>query len=250
MVPETGNGDRGGSGMDIQGTLAASTTATAAASVTEQPGHRRPDLGRGADAAGRGPVDGAGGGWRPLIVGMGGTTRPDSSTHRALAATLRLAEAAGAETVLLGSADLDLPIYAPERPERSPAALRLLAEVGRADGVVIATPGYHGGVSGLVKNALDYLEDLRESPRPYLDGRAVGLVVCAHGPQAGGSTLSSLRSIVHALRGWPTPLGVMINSSEPLLDAGGAVRDPETEARLCLLADQVVGFARAWSRRA
>ena len=55
-------------------------------------------------------------------------------------------------------------------------------------GVVIATPSYHGGISGLVKNAIDFVEDMRDDERPYLDGRAVGCIVVADGPQAIGAT--------------------------------------------------------------
>ncbi len=83
---------------------------------------------------------------------------------------------------------------------------------------MIASPGYHGGVSGLVKNAIDWVEELRADERPYFDGRPVGLIVVADGWQATITTLSSLRSIVHALRGWPTPLGVAINAAEPAAD--------------------------------
>ena len=72
--------------------------------------------------------------------------------------------------------------------------------------IIVASPAYHGGVSGLVKNALDYVEDLRDAKRPYLDGRAVGCIACAGGWQAAVATLTGLRSISHALRGWPTPL--------------------------------------------
>lgn len=96
---------------------------------------------------------------------------------------------------------------------------------------MIGSPCYHGGISGLVKNAIDLLEDLRLDQRPYLDGRAVGLVVVAGGWQAGGITLSALRGIVHALRGWPTPLGIAVNTVEqkPLdqngVLAGGPVMD-------------------------
>ncbi len=185
---------------------------------------------------------------RPMIVGIGGTTRTDSATHRALTAVLATMAQAGAETVLFGSAELDLPMYAPERPERSAATLRLLAAVEQADAVVIATPGYHGGMSGLVKNALDYLEDLRGAPRPYLDGRAVGLIVCAQGTQAAVTTLDALRSCVHALRGWPTPLGVTLNTEEPLFDAHGRLIDPAAAARLETLVDQIMGFTYAWSQ--
>ena len=60
----------------------------------------------------------------------------------------------------------------------------------RADGLIVATPAYHGGVSGLVKNALDFTEDLRGDERVYLSGRAVGCIVCADGAQAMGSTLA------------------------------------------------------------
>nr|BAQ21925.1 putative NADPH-dependent FMN reductase [Streptomyces versipellis] len=44
----------------------------------------------------------------------------------------------------------------------------------RADGPVIGSPGYQGGSSGLVKNAADLLEDLRDDTRVHFDGRAVG----------------------------------------------------------------------------
>lgn len=184
---------------------------------------------------------------RPLVVGIGGTTRASSSTERALRAALAAAEAAGAETLLLGSAALELPAYAPERPERTPAAQRLVEAVRAADGLIVASPGYHGGISGQLKNALDYLEDLREADPPYLDGRAVGCVVCAWGWQATTTTLVSLRSVVHALRGWPTPLGVALNSAEPVFGEDGSVAAPAARS-LRLMAEQVVEFARMRAR--
>jgi FMN reductase len=186
----------------------------------------------------------------PHIVGLGGTTRQDSSTERALAAALSAAAAAGATTTLLGAADLDLPLYAPERPERDPRAVRLVDEIRRADGVVLASPGYHGSMSGLVKNAIDYLEDLRDDARPYLDGRSVGCIVCAYGWQAGVTTLQAMRATVHALRGWPTPLGVSINSAEPVFGPDGAVVDVEAAARLAMLGSQVVRFAHVHAQAA
>ena len=54
---------------------------------------------------------------------------------------------------------------------------RMIAALRRANGVILSTPCYHGSVSGLVKNALDYTEDMCKDPEPYLDGRAVGLIV-------------------------------------------------------------------------
>lgn len=168
-----------------------------------------------------------------LIVGIGGATRPDSKTERALTAALAVAAGMGCETRLFGGADLAaIPIYDPENDACTDARAALVEAVRRADGVIIASPGYHGSISGLVKNAIDGLEDLRDDARPYLDGRAVGLIVAADGAQAAGTTLSTLRNIVHALRGWPTPLGVVLT---------GADADAE---RLDLMVRQVVGFAQ------
>ena len=126
------------------------------------------------------------------------------------------------------------PIYDPGCDTGRETRTALVEAVRKADGLIIASPGYHGSISGLVKNALDGLEDLRADARPYLDGRSVGLIVSADGGQAGGSTLAALRSIVHALRGWPTPFGVVLNASDP---------HDQDNARLALVAQQVVEFA-------
>jgi FMN reductase len=112
--------------------------------------------------------------------------------------------------------------------------------------VVIASPAYHGGLSGLVKNALDFIEDLRGDERVYLQGRAVGSIVCAEGPQAMGSTLASLRAIVHTLRGWPTPYGATLNSGNKPFGIDGRGVDPAAVASCHTVTEEVVRFARMW----
>lgn len=179
----------------------------------------------------------------PFILGVGGTTRSGSSTELALRSVLREVERLGGRSAIVTGADLVLPPYAPDSPDRDPKAAKLLDLLRRADGVIVASPGYHGSVSGLVKNALDYVEDTAADPRPYFDGRAVGCIACAYGWQATGSTLAALRAIVHALRGWPTPLGVAANTSERLFDGDGACADARLAQNLTVLAGQVVQFA-------
>jgi FMN reductase len=188
-------------------------------------------------------------GVKPLVVGIGGTTRAASSTDRALRIALQAAEEAGARTFVFDGAFLSrLPHYAPENPERNEEQSRLVETVRKADGLIVASPGYHGGVSGLVKNALDLLEDLRDDERCYLDGRAVGCIVNAAGWQASASTLAALRSIVHALRGWPTPFGATLNTSEKIFDAAGACNDEKVAVQLATVGRQVVEFAHKYRR--
>jgi FMN reductase len=187
---------------------------------------------------------------QPFIVGIGGSAGKGLVTEHALRQVLDAAEAQGARTQLFGGGFLaSLPLYAPGADMRTPEEVELVEAIRACDGVVIASPGYHGGVSGLVKNALDLLEELRTDARPYLDGRAVGLVAVAAGWQATGSTLMVLRSIVHALRGWPTPFGAAVNSTSAVFDDGGRCAEPRTVEQLALVSRQVLQFAEAFSAR-
>ena len=181
----------------------------------------------------------------PLIVGIGGTTREGSSTERALVVALAAAEAGGARTVLLGGAFLaTLPIFDPG-PAGPTAEQQALADAVRAaDGIIIATPGYHGSLSGVVKNALDTLELLNQDQRPYFTDRAVGIIVTASGWQAGGTTLTAVRSIIHAMRGWPTPFGAALNATSGSFETDGSPKDPRDAWQLTTVGEQVLEFAK------
>lgn len=177
---------------------------------------------------------------KPTLLALGGSTTPHSASERAL----RLAvDATGLEVTSITGRALMLPIYDTETRERTPEAHALIEAARRADGILIASPGYHGGVSGMVKNALDYLEDLRHDERPYLEGRVVGLIGVAHGWQTAVGTLAQLRDVVHSLRGWPTPLGVAINDSAGLIGADAAHSDPHVVGQLQTLGRQVAETA-------
>src|SRR5260370_28344089 len=85
---------------------------------------------------------------------------------------------------------------------------------------------------------------MRAAPRVYLADRAVGIIVCADGIQAMGSTLASLRAIAHALRAWPTPFAAVVNSTARPFGPDGACQSAEVEQSLRLVAAQVVEFAQ------
>ena len=184
----------------------------------------------------------------PLIVAIGGTPRADSTTERCLRLSLQRAQALGCRTRLIAGPDLPREIYEAGVPDRSEQAHALVQALREADGVILATPSYHGSISGLLKNALDYAEDLRGDARVYLQDRAVGVIVCAEGPQALGSTMAALRSVVHALRGWPTPFGAAVNTMTRPFDAGGQVTDEAVQRACETVAEEVVTFALRWQR--
>jgi FMN reductase len=179
-----------------------------------------------------------------LIVGIGGTQRAGSSSEAALRVALDEAARAGFEVRAFCAQDLDLPLYDPGVVTRTPAAAELVAAVRAADGVIMSSPGYHGTISGMVKNALDYTEDLaKDEERVYLDGLPVGCIAVAYGWQAAVNTLNALRDVAHALRGMPTPYGAAVNASDKVF-AGGECIDDGVRASLEMVGRQVADLAR------
>lgn len=179
------------------------------------------------------------------IVGIGGTVSPGSTTELALRFAATQAASEGAQISLFGGEYLSaLPHYggADHAPE---SGAELVEAVRQAHGVIIAAPGYHGTISGLVKNALDYLEDLAKDQRPYLDGRAVGLIATAYGDQATMSTMLTLRSITHALRGWPTPMGATVRTFRGLFSPEGECLDERARLQLEMVGQQTFRGAKA-----
>jgi FMN reductase len=184
------------------------------------------------------------------IVAIGGTVNPGSTTEQALRLAAASAATGEADLQVFGGAYLAaLPHYGSEAQAKGDGA-ELVEAVRRADGVLIAAPGYHGTISGLVKNALDFLEELSKDERPYLDGRAVGLIATAYGDQATMSTLFAMRSIVHALRGWPTPMGATIRTYRGLFSPDGECLEDRARLQLQLVGQQVARGARAFALEA
>jgi FMN reductase len=185
-----------------------------------------------------------GGAPAPLIVGIGGTTRPNSSTERVVGLVLDAARQRGARVRQFTGPEIAFALYTPDKPERCAAAQEFISTLRQANGVVIGSPGYHGSISGLVKNALDYIEDMARDRWAYLDGMAVGCVATGAGWQGAHATLNALRTIVHSLRGWPTPLGIAVNTIEPLFESDGSCKSQTLKTQVELMADQIIGFAQ------
>ena len=181
----------------------------------------------------------------PLVFGLGGTLRANSSTERALRHCLAAARRQGGRTKLYCGGDIEFPMYNPHEPARTREAIALIEALREADAVIVGSPGYHGGISGLVKNALDYIEDMRDDSRVYLDNKPWGCISCAYGWQAAVGTLDQLRAVGHALRAWPTPLGVAINSADQIWSEAGELIDATVTNQLNLLASQVLTFVRS-----
>lgn len=121
------------------------------------------------------------------LLGISGSLRRDSHNTALVRAA---AEAFAPDIFTL--ADLDLPLYSGDtEAEGIPKAVRTLdAQIRAADAVIISTPEYNRGLSGVLKNALDWTS--RITPMA-LSGKPVAIMSATAGRSGGERTQMSLR---------------------------------------------------------
>lgn len=181
---------------------------------------------------------------RPIrLLGIGGSTRRESRTLGVLKAVLALAADQGATTTLADVRDLALPVYNEDIPlEEQPSSLHwLLERMQDADAFLLASPTYHGTVSGAIKNVLDALHIRHGEDRTYFDGRPVGLL--AYG---GPAALNVINALSHAVRGMgalqvPTVVTVARTAMD---DSASGIADEATRTRASRMTSEVIHFAR------
>lgn len=118
----------------------------------------------------------------PTLLTISGSLRAGSYNRKLLAHAV---QAFGPATVV--QADLRLPLYDGdlETAEGIPAAVLTLAEqIRTADAIVISSPEYNKGITGVLKNALDWVSRVEGS---VLRGKPLA-VMSANGGRTGGET--------------------------------------------------------------
>lgn len=176
------------------------------------------------------------------VVGIGGSLAAASSSLAALKIALEGAAEGGVSTELFDLRELELPMYAPNAP--APDSVRRLCEaVYEADGLLWSSPLYHGTISGVFKNALDWLELLGERQPSYLTDKVVGLISTAGGTH-GLQAINTMEFIVRALRGWSVPLVIPIAQAWRVFDDKGNASDPKIAEQLRSLGREVTRAAR------
>jgi FMN reductase len=173
------------------------------------------------------------------VVGLCGSLREGSYTHMALAVALRGAQDAGAETQLINLRNYEL-VFCDGGNDESKYpkdVFKLREEVGRAQGIILATPEYHGGFSGVLKNALDLMGF------DEFEGKLIGLVGVSGGHMGAFSALNSLRNIGRALHAWVVPEQASVPEVWNVFDDKGNCKDKGIEKRLKSVGRQVAQFA-------
>lgn len=166
------------------------------------------------------------------IVGIGGSLRTDSYSMQALNIAAERAQTMGAEVQVLDLKDMNLPFCdgGSDYPDYPDVEVMRKA-VTAADGLIIATPEYHGSVSGVIKNALDLMSF------EHIDGKVTG-VISVLGGQPNSNALNDMRVIMRWVHAWVIPEQIAIGQAWNAFDKEGKLKDEK-------LSERFDGFAKS-----
>ena len=173
------------------------------------------------------------------ILGVAGSMREQSYSTRALKMVLEETKQYNAESYMLEVRKINLPLYDPSENtsdksssnnnnvlERITTALRL------ADVFILASPDYHGSMSGGMKNFLDYFwEDFA--------GKTFGYIVASH--EKGLTVADQMRTAVRQCYGWSMPYNISVNGEKDF-DSKGNLINSALAKRIKMLARDLVTY--------
>lgn len=172
------------------------------------------------------------------IVGIAGSLRSNSASQKALQLAAQRIEALGAQVEILDTRSLVLPFCNGEDDYPDyPDVERLRQAFAEADGILLATPEYHGSVSGVLKNALDLMSF------DHLGGKVAGLISVLGG-QANSNALNDLRVIMRWVHAWVIPEHIAIGQAWKAFSPEGKLLDEKLGERFDRFAESLVESTR------
>ncbi|BFH15370.1 NAD(P)H-dependent oxidoreductase [Paenibacillus melissococcoides] len=171
------------------------------------------------------------------IVCIAGSNHADATSSRLVHYLAARLQEKGHEAEVVELHLLPLPLYNPDVDEENANVLRLKKAVKESDAIVLATPEYHGSLSGVLKNALDYLnwDDFNNK---------VVLSVSSAGGAVGVSSLSHLQTIVRNLHGINCPEWISIGGDQREFTADGVPSHEQVVRRVNKTLDYFLALAK------
>ena len=159
------------------------------------------------------------------VVGIIGSLRQGSYSALALKEAVNRVQALGAMVDILDLREMQLPFCngGDEYPDYPDVEI-LREKVKAADALILATPEYHGSVSGVMKNALDLMSF------EHLSGKVTGMISVLGG-QSNSNALNELRIIIRWVHGWVIPEQIAIGQAWKAFDQEGKLSDEKLSQR-------------------
>ncbi|HEX2068406.1 MAG TPA: NAD(P)H-dependent oxidoreductase [Nitrososphaeraceae archaeon] len=173
------------------------------------------------------------------VLGVAGSMREQSYSTRGLKMVLEETKKYNAESYMLEVRKINLPLYDPSEitsdnssSNNNNVLERITTTLKWADIFVLASPDYHGSMSGGMKNFLDYFwEDFA--------GKTFGYIVASH--EKGLTVADQMRTAVRQCYGWSMPYNISINGEKDF-DSKGNLINSALAKRIKMLARDLVTY--------
>ena len=178
-----------------------------------------------------------------MIVIISGTNRPGSNTRKVSAHVEAIYKSLGVKTQLLDLAEMPPEIFSPASYATKPAGFSKFTDaILAADGLVIVTPEYNGGIPGVLK----YFIDMLPFPESF-EHRPVCFVGLAAGIWGALRPVEQLQAIFGYRNAYIFPERVFMPGINKLLDEAGQLASPDMDKRLTNQAKAYVEFVEKLS---
>src|ERR687897_1419185 len=153
------------------------------------------------------------------VLGVAGSVRQQSYSSWALKMVLEEAKKYNVDVYMLELRKINLPLYDPSEigsdefssNNNNNVLERITTALRWADVFVLASPDYHGSMSGAMKNFLDYFWE-------EFAGKTFGYIVASH--EKGLTVADQMRTAVRQCYGWSMPYNISINGANDFNSAG------------------------------
>lgn len=187
--------------------------------------------------------------YTPRILAFAGSTRRGSYNKMLVKVAAAGARAAGAEVTLIDLRDLPMPLYDGdlEETEGLPPNARKLKDIFLAhDGLLIASPEYNSSISGVLKNAIDWVSRpvVNEAPLACFDNKVAAIMSASPGALGGLRGLVTVRSMLSNIKVLVLPGQVAVSRAHEAFNPDGSLKDPRQQASVEKLGEALADTIR------
>ncbi|RJU99710.1 MAG: NAD(P)H-dependent oxidoreductase [Candidatus Poseidoniales archaeon] len=167
------------------------------------------------------------------ILGLAGEYRSSSKSGMLVNEALHHAKLNGAEVVFWDLDEKPLPLVGEDGCWGHPNVKEFQTLLEECDAFLLSSPEYHGTMSGVMKNTLDWMYD------KHVGGKVFGLMSTLGGV-TNANTLNHMRIAVRWLHGWAVPQQLAIGHVKEAFNEEQKLVDESLQERLESLVEAVM----------
>jgi NAD(P)H-dependent FMN reductase len=181
------------------------------------------------------------------IIALAGSLRQSSYNQLLVSNAALGASAAGAEVQIINLSDYNIPLFSEDlEAEGAPAAVNDLKHLfAQSQGILIASPEYNGSISGVLKNAIDWLSRPSQGVEigSAFQGKVAGIMAASPCGLGGLRGLTHLRDVLFNLGTLVNPNQIAVADAYKAFDEQGQLQDAELSERVKTLGGEIAKLA-------